>query len=115
MKKEKLLLTFLLFFLFAVYDVYAYFCKVEKILDGDTFICSGEKVRLIGIDTPESTINPNIEKQRSLGDTEIIIRLGKMAKKFVKKVMPEGTTVRLEFDIQKRDKYGRTSCLRVGA
>jgi len=85
----------------------AYQCTVEKIIDGDTFFCSGEKVRLIGVDTPESTINPHIEKQRSLGSVERILYLGRKAKEFVTKIMPPGTRVRLEFDVQQRDRYGR--------
>ncbi|MGB9667593.1 MAG: thermonuclease family protein [Thermosulfidibacteraceae bacterium] len=82
-------------------------CIVEKVIDGDTIVCSGKRVRLIGIDAPESTINPHIEKQRSLGDVETIIKIGKIAKKFVKNLMPVGTRVKLEYDVEKYDKYGR--------
>lgn len=83
-------------------------CIVEKILDGDTFICSGMKIRMIGIDAPESTINPRIEKQRHLGDINTILALGKKAKNFLEILIPPGTEVTLEFDVQKYDKYGRT-------
>ncbi len=63
-----------LVFLFSLASfLFAYDCIVERIIDGDTLICSGEKVRLIGIDTSESTINPHIEKQRSLGDIQTIL------------------------------------------
>lgn len=86
---------------------FAFNCTVEYIIDGDTFICSGEKVRLTGVDTPESTINEHIRKQRALGDTQTILELGRKAKKFIENIMPVGTKVRLEFDIQKYDKYGR--------
>ncbi|MEO0278473.1 MAG: thermonuclease family protein [candidate division WOR-3 bacterium] len=85
-----------------------YSCIVEKVIDGDTIICSGKKIRLIGIDAPETSINPHIEKQRRLGDTAQIISMGKEAKAFVKKLMPTGTKVRLEYDVERFDRYGRT-------
>lgn len=83
-------------------------CIVEKVIDGDTIVCSGKKVRLIGIDTPESTVNPHIKKQRALGDVETILRLGQEAKKFTERLMPPGTKVKLEYDVEKFDRYGRT-------
>lgn len=64
--------------------------KVTRVIDGDTFeLESGEKVKLIGIDCPEM-------------DTEE----GKEAKGFVKDLV-EGKAVRLELDVQQKDKYGR--------
>jgi len=87
--------------------VLAYECTVERVIDGDTFVCSGEKVRLIGVDTPESRINRRVYKQRILGDVRTIIKLGLMAKRFTERLIPPGTRVRLEFDVQKRDRYGR--------
>ena len=87
---------------------HAYQCVVEKVYDGDTFLCSGEKIRLIGIDTPESSLNPHIEKQRSLGDTKTILELGRRAKKFTQSLIPVGTKVEIELDVQPKDKYGRT-------
>ncbi len=97
----------LIFLLSLASFLFAYDCIVERVIDGDTLICSGEKVRLIGIDTPESTINPYIEKQRSLGDIHTILYYGNLAKKFVERLILPGTKVRLEFDVQQRDKYGR--------
>ncbi|MEM4959391.1 MAG: thermonuclease family protein, partial [Nanopusillaceae archaeon] len=85
----------------------AYECIVERVIDGDTFICSGQKVRLIGIDTPESRYNQRVEKQRNLGDRETVISLGKEAKRFVEGILKKGMKVRLEFDVQTHDKYGR--------
>lgn len=76
--------------------------------DGDTLLCSGEKIRLTGVDTPESSYNFHIEKQRSLGDTKTIIALGKRAKKFTQSLILLGTKVRLEFDVQVKDHFERT-------
>jgi micrococcal nuclease len=89
-------------------------CKVVRVIDGDTFVCalkSGEeiKVRLIGVDTPESRENPKLERdvKKSGLQKEEIIRMGKIAAEFTKKLLPEGEIVYLEQDVQKTDKYGR--------
>ncbi len=70
--------------------------KVTRIVDGDTIeIEGGEKVRYIGIDTPE-TVDPRKPVQ-CFG-----IEASKKNKELV-----EGKTVRLEKDITDRDKYSR--------
>lgn len=84
------------------------FCTVEKIIDGDTFVCSGERVRLVGVDTPESVHNPRAEKQaRSMRDLETVLELGRRARAFTASLLRPGMQVRLEFDVQVRDRYGR--------
>lgn len=74
--------------------------EVISVTDGDTFKINynGEekKVRLIGVDTPES-VSPNKEKNNNYG---------KEASKYTKQRL-EGKYVSLEFDIQETDKYGR--------
>ncbi len=89
-------------------------CTVVKVYDGDTFKCrlkSGEefKVRLIGIDTPESRRNRKAyrDAKKSGRSVEEIVRLGKKASAFTRKLIPPGTTVYLETDVQIHDKYGR--------
>lgn len=82
-------------------------CRVERIIDGDTFVCSGERVRLIGIDAPESRPNARLERQRALGDRQTVLAFGRLAKKFFSELLPPGTVVRLERDVQERDRYGR--------
>ena len=70
--------------------------KVTRVVDGDTIeIEGGEKVRYIGIDTPE-TVDPRKPVQ-CFG-----IESSKKNKELV-----EGKTVRLEKDITDRDKYSR--------
>ncbi|MFN3976042.1 MAG: thermonuclease family protein [Aquificaceae bacterium] len=89
-------------------------CTVKRVIDGDTFHCTlsnGEdvKVRLIGVDTPESTENPKAKRdaERSGRSLEEIVEMGKIAKEFTKELLPKGETVYLEFDVQKTDKNGR--------
>ncbi|MDP2946334.1 MAG: thermonuclease family protein [bacterium] len=70
--------------------------KVTRVVDGDTIeIEGGEKVRYIGIDTPE-TVDPRKPVQC----------FGVEASK-KNKEMVEGKMVRLEKDITDRDKYNR--------
>lgn len=92
------------------------YATVEKITDGDTFsvIFNGrkEKIRLIGIDTPESRRNERSKKQSKEEklDQEEIVAMGKEAKAFIARQIKKGDQVRLEFDVQERDRYGRFLC-----
>lgn len=70
---------------------------VKRVIDGDTIeLDNGEKVRYIGINTPE-TVDPG----RS------VECFGKEASEFNKKLV-EGGKVILMRDISDRDKYGRS-------
>lgn len=67
-------------------------CAVARIVDGDTFVCrSGVRVRLLLIDAPET----------SQGSFGLRSRLA------LEELVPEGTVVSLEYDVQPRDRYGR--------
>lgn len=66
-------------------------------VDGDTLVLDGnEKVRLIGVDTPE-TVHPQ----------KPVEYFGKEASAFTRR-MVEGKKVSLEYDWERQDKYGRT-------
>lgn len=68
-----------------------------RVVDGDTIVLDGnEKVRLIGVDTPE-TKDPRKPVQY----------FGKEAYEFTKGLV-EGNKVRLEYNQTRIDKYGRT-------
>jgi micrococcal nuclease len=68
-----------------------------RVVDGDTIVLDGnEKVRLIGVDTPE-TKDPRKPVQR----------FGEEAYQFTKNLV-EGKKVRLEYDQERIDKYSRT-------
>jgi len=83
---------------------------VERVIDGDTIkLTNGERVRLIGIDAPESQPNDKAKRdaERTGQDLETINKMGQRATEFLKRFINEGDTVELEFDVQKWDKYGR--------
>ena len=70
--------------------------KCTRVVDGDTIILNnGERVRLIGVDTPE-TKHPK----------KPVEYYGKEASAFTKR-MVEGKEVRLKYDQQRKDEYGR--------
>ena len=70
--------------------------RVERVVDGDTIVLAGgERVRLLGVNTPE-TVAPRTPVQP----------MGPEASAFTKRLL-EGKTVRLGYDKERRDRYGR--------
>ena len=86
--------------------MYEYGCTVDRVVDGDTIdvifdhgfdIMFRSRVRLYGIDTPESRTRNKDEKVR-----------GKMAGSFLKDAVDNGTKVIIETKLKdSRGKYGR--------
>jgi micrococcal nuclease len=75
--------------------------SVIRVVDGDTFVANvngtEEKIRLIGVDTPES-VHPDKSKNT---------KEGKEASEYTKCMLQPGTKVWLEADVEKVDKYNR--------
>jgi micrococcal nuclease len=86
--------------------MYEYSCKVERVVDGDTIdvildlgfdILYKSRVRLYGIDTPESRTRNLDEKAR-----------GKMASAFLKEAIDNGDKVVIQTKLKdSRGKFGR--------
>ncbi|WP_026951113.1 thermonuclease family protein [Algoriphagus mannitolivorans] len=101
----KSILSFFFLFLFAVAISTAQdsrFVPVSKVVDGDTFWVkhpngTEEKIRLIGVDSPEA---------RRTGRTDVEY-FGKESSDFAKRIL-SGKKVRLEYDVQRYDRYRRT-------
>ena len=74
--------------------------KIAHVIDGDTVDIDikgrTERVRLIGVNTPE-TKHP----------TKPIECFGPEANAYMTQLLPKGTTVRIERDVEARDRYGR--------
>lgn len=82
---------------------------VKRAVDGDTLeLESGEKVRLIGIDTPEMHESNKLyrDAERSRQSIQAIQKLGRQSYDFTKELV-EGERVSLEFDVERYDKYKR--------
>jgi len=74
---------------------------VSRVVDGDTIeLSNGERVRYIGIDTPE------IRERKGSDWIYNPMPYAEDAKAFNKNFV-EGKSVRLEFDVQEKDKYKR--------
>lgn len=68
----------------------------ERVVDGDTIkLIGGERVRYTGIDTPE-TVHPN----------KPVEPFGRAASDYNRELV-EGRRVRIELDVQERDRFGR--------
>ncbi|MCD6327646.1 thermonuclease family protein [bacterium] len=71
-----------------------YYCT--RVVDGDTIVVKRlASVRLIGIDTPEMNYDIGVPEPHAVEAKRMCERLA------------DGKRLRLEFDIEKRDKYGR--------
>ena len=82
---------------------------VSRVIDGDTIeLSNAGKVRLIGVDTPEVHYSDKLVRDAGKNgkDIKTIQALGRKASAHTKGLCL-GRKVRLEFDVEKRDRYGR--------
>jgi len=95
-------LLFIAFFLFAACAADDYSrIKVTKVIDGDTVVlATGQHLRYIGIDAPETWVR---KRGEFVYDPQLF---GPEATLFNKDLV-EGRYVRVEFDVEKKDRYGR--------
>ena len=84
--------------------MYEYNCTIKRVVDGDTVdidiylgfdvVLSNQRVRLYGIDTPESRTRDLVEK-----------KYGKAASRFLEKSLEKGARIKTRKDA--KGKYGR--------
>jgi micrococcal nuclease len=71
---------------------------VLRVVDGDTLIVEPkERIRLIGVDAPES-----------VAPARPVECMAREASRFLSELLPKGTAVQLEYDVERLDRYGRT-------
>jgi micrococcal nuclease len=87
---------------------------VRRVVDGDTAVVRlpdgrNERVRLIGIDTPEIHASEKLarESARTGRDADTLRRLGQRAAAFTSAWLPVGLRIGLELDIEPCDREGR--------
>jgi len=72
--------------------------SVLRVVDGDTLIIEPkERIRLIGVDAPES-----------VAPARPVECMAREASRFLSELLPTGTAVRLDYDVERLDRYGRT-------
>jgi micrococcal nuclease len=71
---------------------------VVRVIDGDTIVVTGgTRIRLIGIDTPE-TVDPSSPLEC----------FGPEASRYATEMLPIGARIRLVYDVERLDHFGRT-------
>lgn len=95
-------ILFLIFFIFSACQAADYSnIKVINVIDGDTVrLSNGKSLRYIGIDTPEVHIRKNGKFVYAPQE------FANQAMEFNRRLV-EGKQIRIEFDVVKKDKYGR--------
>jgi len=89
---------------------------VTRIIDGDVIqiIYGGveKRVRLIGIDAPESRIDRKALKEANMSDHDIeaLVEMGAEAKAYVNSLIKRGNFITIEFDVKEMDRFGRLLC-----
>jgi micrococcal nuclease len=87
--------------------------EVEFVFDGDSFRADmgvlTQSVRMVGIECPEGTASSKARREaRKLGMTmSEYLKYGDQAAALTRKMLPKHSKFRIEYDVEKRDKYGR--------
>lgn len=82
----------------------------SRAVDGDTIeLTDGQKIRMIGVDTPESFNNTKLARDaKATGQPSSEMQgLGKQSAEYTQSLVA-GQSVKLEYGKERKDKYGRT-------
>lgn len=95
MKPKSPILLFFIIFLFVGFTQSVYF-RVKSVYDGDTIgLEDGQRIRYLGVDAPEIGYDGKKSEYKALSAKSFNLNLVK------------GRNIKLEFDLVKRDRYGR--------
>lgn len=85
---------------------------VKMLEDGDTLVVMANgadlRIQLLGIDAPEDTANPKLERdlQRTGLEAETLLKLGRQATAHLQQLVGKAE-VKLQGDLTAKDRYGR--------
>ncbi|MFC1514591.1 thermonuclease family protein [Candidatus Omnitrophota bacterium] len=101
MRKQYLCIFLLLFFLSSCADADYDLITIAEVIDGDTLaLANGRHLRLIGLDTPET------KKKTAEGFVDDPAPFSLEAARFTRE-LAQGASCRVEFDLEKEDRYRR--------
>ncbi len=87
--------------------------KLLKIEDGDTIVIefkdAESRIQLSGIDAPENTRNAKLKLdiKRTGLDATTLRMMGRAATAYLQSLLPPGSTVMVDANMDEQDKYGR--------
>ncbi len=87
--------------------------QLQQVEDGDTLVLQIEgkpvRLQLQGIDAPEDVENPKLKRdqQRTGLPQRELLQLGSEATRHLRGLAHPGDRIRVEGDLQRKDKYGR--------
>ncbi len=94
--------------------------RLSAVEDGDTILVQIDgkerRLQLHGIDAPEDVDNPKLKRdlERTGLDRERLLALGRAASEHLRRLIREDAPLRLEGNLQRRDRYGRTPVVAYG-
>jgi len=86
---------------------------VDSVKDGDTILVTHDgkqvQLQLLGIDAPEDVSNPKLQRdmERTQQSQDQLLAIGRLATKHLTQLAARGSSIMVEADMDRRDRYGR--------